>query len=81
MVIGIIFIVVAIIALILICAIDDCLKIRAISIIMYVATILGVHILTKETKAPTALEVYQGKTTLEITYKDEVPIDSVVVYK
>lgn len=30
---------------------------------------------------PTALEVYQEKTTLEITYKDSVPIDSVVVWK
>lgn len=30
---------------------------------------------------PTALDVYQGKTTLEITYKDSVPIDSVVVFK
>ena len=30
---------------------------------------------------PTAMQVYQGKTTLEITYKNGVPIDSVVVYK
>lgn len=30
---------------------------------------------------PTAMEVYRGKTTLEITYRDGVPIDSVVVYK
>lgn len=30
---------------------------------------------------PTALDVYQGKTTLEITYKDGVPVDSVVVFK
>ena len=30
---------------------------------------------------PTAKEVYQGKTTLEITYKDGIPIDTVVVYK
>lgn len=30
---------------------------------------------------PTALEVYQGKTTLEITYKDGVAMDSTVVYK
>ena len=30
---------------------------------------------------PTAMKVYQGKTTLEITYKNGVPIDSVVVYK
>lgn len=30
---------------------------------------------------PTAMDVYQGKTTLEITYKDGVAIDSVVVFK
>lgn len=30
---------------------------------------------------PSAMDVYQGKTTLEITYKDGVPIDSVVVFK
>ena len=30
---------------------------------------------------PSALDVYQGKTTLEITYKDGVPVDSVVVFK
>jgi hypothetical protein len=30
---------------------------------------------------PTALDVYEGKTTLEITYRDSVPIDSVVVFK
>ena len=30
---------------------------------------------------PTALDVYRGKTTLEITYRDIVAIDSTVVYK
>lgn len=30
---------------------------------------------------PTALHVYQGRTTLEITYKDSIPVDSVVVFK
>ena len=30
---------------------------------------------------PTALDVYRGKTTLEITYRDSVAIDSMVVYK
>lgn len=30
---------------------------------------------------PTALDVYRGKTTLEITYRDGVAIDSVVVFK
>ena len=32
-------------------------------------------------KYPTALDVYQDKTTLEITYRDSIPIDSVVVFK
>ena len=30
---------------------------------------------------PTALDVYRGKTSLEITYRDSVAIDSTVVYK
>lgn len=32
-------------------------------------------------KHPTALDVYRGKTTLEITYRDSIAVDSVVVYK
>ena len=31
--------------------------------------------------SPTTLDVYRGKTTLEITYRDSVAIDSTVVYK
>ena len=30
---------------------------------------------------PSAIDVYKGKTTIEITYKDSVAIDNVVVYK
>jgi len=30
---------------------------------------------------PSAMDVYQGKTTLKVTYKDGVPVDSVVVFK
>lgn len=30
---------------------------------------------------PSAMDVYKGKTTLEITYRDSVPIDSIVVFK
>lgn len=35
----------------------------------------------KQDNKPTALDVYRGKTTLEITYRDSVAIDSTVVYK
>ena len=29
----------------------------------------------------TAMDVYEGKTTLKITYIDGVPVDSIVVFK
>jgi uncharacterized membrane protein (UPF0136 family) len=32
-------------------------------------------------RTPKAIDVYRGKTTLEITYRDSVAIDSTVVYK
>ena len=35
----------------------------------------------QESCKPTAMDVYKGRTTLEITYKDGIPIDSVVVFK
>ena len=46
------------------------------SIIVGVVLYLTVHLIT-----PTAMDVYQGNTTLEITYVDGVPIDSVVIFK
>lgn len=30
---------------------------------------------------PKAIDVYEGRTTLEITYKDSVAVDTVVVFK
>lgn len=30
---------------------------------------------------PKAIDVYRGNTTLQITYEDGVPVDSVVVFK
>lgn len=30
---------------------------------------------------PRAIDVYKGNTTLEITYKNGIPIDSTVVWK
>lgn len=38
-------------------------------------------LLISYTTKPKAIDVYKGKTTLEITYKDKVPIDSTVVWK
>ncbi len=30
---------------------------------------------------PTAIDVYRCKTTLQITYQDSIPIDTIVVFK
>lgn len=38
-------------------------------------------LLISYTTKPKAIDVYKGKTTLEITYKDKVPIDSIVIWK
>lgn len=50
-----------------------------LSILMVVEVVLLSEIL--ENPRPTAMDVYQGKTTLEYTIRDSVKIDSVVVFK
>ena len=53
------------------------------------SSLITIHLLTLGifvsliviSKEPTAMDVYRGKTTLEITYKDGVAIDSTVVFK
>ena len=49
--------------------------------VMFSVVITGVIIDYTTKDEPTALDVYQGKTTIEITYRDSIPVDSVVVYK
>ena len=43
----------------------------------FIVFLLSVYYTTK----PRAIDVYTNRTTLEITYKDKVPIDSTVVWK
>jgi len=54
----------------------------SVTITVGVITIISlVLVIIEEPQSPTAMDVYQGKTTLEITYKDGVAVDSVVVFK
>ena len=32
-------------------------------------------------KYPSAIDIYRGKTTLQVTYKGNIPTDTIVVYK
>lgn len=50
-----------------------------ISSTVLVSITLMVALYLKE--KPKAIDVYRGNTTLEITYKDRMPIDSTVVWK
>lgn len=38
-------------------------------------------IIHRDRNTPTAKSVYEGKTTLEITYRDSIPVDTIVVLK
>lgn len=52
-----------------------------IGLVTFLSTIIILILAISLNRKPKAIDVYRGKTTLEITYKDEVPIDSVVVWK
>lgn len=61
---------------------DDSITLFGVMICICGGVLLGLSVAEiKQKKVPTAIDVYRGKTTLEITYKDSVAIDSVVVFK
>ena len=54
-----------------------------LSKVLLIIAIIGLLfiIVSYISNAPTALDVYKGKTELRTTYEGKVPIDSVVIYK
>lgn len=60
---------------------DILLAFLVASIVVGLCVLLSYLAWLNSENAPTALDVYRGKTTLEITYRDSVAVDSVVVYK
>lgn len=54
---------------------------KAITIYSFIFSFIVFILLLLQLDKPTPMDVYRGKTTLEITYKDKVPIDSTVVWK
>lgn len=49
-----------------------------ITVLFFCSLIFGMAVY--ETK-PSAMDVYQGKTILEKVYRNNVPVDSTVIYK
>ena len=52
-----------------------------IGLVAFLSTIVILTLAIALKRQPKAIDVYKGKTTLVISYKDEVPIDSIVVWK
>lgn len=71
------------ICVVLAIAIKDEVGCRVLSFLAGAFMILGIagFIDTKKNNMPTALDVYQGKTTLKYEVIDGVKVDSVVIWK
>ncbi len=54
---------------------------RIMMITVAVCSIIAMFLVFAHLSKPKPIDVYRGNTTLEITYKDNVPIDSVVIWK
>ena len=50
-------------------------------ILMIILWCINACCVTVIVNQPTAIDVYKGKTELQITYKGTIPVDSVVVFK
>lgn len=53
----------------------------AVTALLAYLVLVAIFIISVTYNEPTALDVYQGKTTLRITYDNNVPVDTVVIYK
>ena len=65
------------------CEIGKELRTTICALLLFLFTWLFSTILSKynQSKIPSALDVYRGKTELQITYRDTIPVDTVVVFK
>ena len=54
---------------------------RIIMITITACSIIAMFLMFGHLSKPKPIDVYRGDTTLEITYKDNVPVDSVVIWK
>lgn len=60
---------------------EDGRFLSAIILTILVMVLVALTSSHKSRNAPTVKDVYKGKTTLEITYRDSIPVDSIVVFK
>ena len=73
------FIVITLVGLVVLTDSDDYNTLASIGIIVIATILVGIDITICTT--PEAMDVYQGKTTLEYTIVDGEKVDSVVIWK
>lgn len=54
---------------------------RITMITITACSIIAMFLIFAHLSKPKPIDVYRGNTALEITYKDNVPVDSVVIWK
>ena len=59
----------------------ECKFISALFLIILAIIFSGLLASYENRNIPSAMDVYKGKTILEITYRDTIPVDSIVVFK
>lgn len=62
-------------------AFEDKKFMRIMMITVAVCSIIAMFLIFAHLSKPKPIDVYRGNTALEITYKDNVPVDSVVIWK
>lgn len=61
---------------------EDIVPSAVLGALMMISFIAGISLISEYcSPSITPIDVYRGKTTLEITYKDSIAIDSTVVWK
>ena len=61
--------------------IEDKKFMRIIMITITACSVIAMFLMFTHLSKPKPIDVYRGNTALEITYKDSVPVDSVVIWK
>lgn len=61
--------------------VEDKKFMRIIMITITVCSVIAMFLMFAHLSKPKPIDVYRGNTALEITYKDSVPVDSVVIWK
>lgn len=80
-ILGLIFIIIGSVLIAVIIMSEQTNELTILGSVSSVLLIIGSASCIYDCKHPSAIDVYRGKTTLQVTYKNNIPTDTIVVYK